>query len=152
MKVDIANENDVEAAVNKTVEKFGKVECLVNCAGVLLSKTLFSEEDGPHDLASWQKVFDINVTGTFNLNRFGAFAMRKNTPTEPYGERGVIINVASVAGNQGRTEEQAYGPSKGAINGMVLPMARDLSRFGIRVNNINPGPMDTDMANLVISP
>ena len=74
--------------------------------------------------------------------------MRKNITTAEYEERGNIINIANVAGNQGRTEKQAYGPNKGAIKGMVVPMARDISRFNIRVDNINPGPMDTYMANL----
>ena len=147
-QVDISNESQAEAAANKTVKKFGKAECLVNCEGVLLSKTQVSEEEGPHDLDSWQKVSEINVPGTFNLNGLGAFAMRKNTPTAEYGERGTITNVARVAGNHGRTEDQDYGPRKGAIKGMVLPTARDISRFGIRVDNIDPDPMDTDMANL----
>jgi 3-hydroxyacyl-CoA dehydrogenase/3-hydroxy-2-methylbutyryl-CoA dehydrogenase len=120
------------------------VDIVVNCAGILHSQTTW-DEHGIHPLSSFNRVFDINVTGTFNFCRFGANAMRNNVPNEK-GERGAIVNISSIAGAEGRMEEIAYGPSKGAVNGMTLPMARDLSRFGIRVNTVAPGPFESPMS------
>jgi 3-hydroxyacyl-CoA dehydrogenase/3-hydroxy-2-methylbutyryl-CoA dehydrogenase len=141
---DVTNEAQVEAAVARCVELFGRLDVVINTAGMPHSENLITET-GVHSIENFNRVFAINVTGTFNFCRFGAFQMKNNTPNEK-GERGAIVNISSVAGCEGRTEEQAYAPSKGAIDGMTLPMARDLSRFGIRVNTVAPGPFDSPMS------
>jgi NAD(P)-dependent dehydrogenase (short-subunit alcohol dehydrogenase family) len=119
------------------------VRGLINCAGIAPAvKTL--GKDGPHSLAVFQRVVNINLIGTFNMARLLADAMSKTDPSEQ-GERGVIINTASVAAFDGQMGQTAYAASKAAVAGLTLPMARDLSRNGIRVMTIAPGIFETPM-------
>lgn len=146
-KVNVTETADIEAAVQTAVEKWGKLDILINSAGIgSASKTI--GKDGPTNLDWFKMVIDINVIGTFDATRLAAWQMSKNTPNEE-GEKGVIINVASVAAFDGQIGQAAYGASKGAVVSMTLPIARDLSRDGIRVNTIAPGIFDTPMMQLL---
>ncbi|MCF6321550.1 MAG: 3-hydroxyacyl-CoA dehydrogenase [Rhizobiaceae bacterium] len=136
-EVDVTSEESVVAAVNSVVEHFGRIDICVNCAGIAFGiKTM--GKDGPHPLDAFKKVLDINVTGTFNVFRLAAEKMAENEPGKD-GERGVIINTASVAAFEGQKGQVAYSASKGAIAGMTLPVARDLAFYGIRICTIAPG-------------
>ena len=139
----VIEEDSVKAAMDKTVEKFGAIHILVNCAGIgSASKTVGKQ--GPHPLDYFKLVLDINLTGTFNAIRLAAEAMGKNEP-EQDNECGVIVNTASVAAFDGQVGQAAYSASKGGVVGMTLPIARDLARMGIRNNTIAPGIFDTPM-------
>jgi NAD(P)-dependent dehydrogenase (short-subunit alcohol dehydrogenase family) len=143
VKADVASESDIQQAVNTTREKYGSIQIAVNCAGVGWAMRTLSKE-GPHSLDLFETVIKINLIGTFNVIRLAAAAMQQNTPNEA-GERGVIINTASVAAFDGQIGQAAYSASKGGIVGMTLPIARDLSRDGIRVVTIAPGLFDTPL-------
>ena len=139
----VIEEENVKAAMNKTVEKFGAIHILINCAGIgSASKTV--GKDGPHPLDYFKLVIDINLNGTFNCLRLAAEVMGKNEP-EQDNECGVIINTASVAAFDGQIGQAAYSASKGGVVGMTLPIARDLARMGIRNNTIAPGIFDTPL-------
>lgn len=149
-KTDVTNEADVQAAVNLTIETFGNLTIAVNCAGVVEARKTLGKVDGvygAHSLAVFQKVIAVNLIGTFNVIRLAALAMEANQPgAAPFeGERGVIINTASVAAYDGQMGQAAYSASKGGIVGMTLPIARDLARSGIRVMSIAPGLFETPM-------
>lgn len=136
-KVDVTSEDDVKAGIEAAMKAFGKITANVNCAGIgVASKTLGKE--GPHDLGLFKKTIDINLTGTFNTFRLAAEQMAKNEPNED-GERGVIVNTASVAAYDGQKGQVAYSATKGAIVGMTLPVSRDLAYYGIRIMSIAPG-------------
>jgi NAD(P)-dependent dehydrogenase (short-subunit alcohol dehydrogenase family) len=142
-KTDVTSEADGKAAVALAVKEFGGLHVLVNCAGIgYAARTL--GKDAPHDLASFVKVVTVNTIGTFNMIRLAADAMAKAGPNAA-GERGVIVNTASVAAYDGQIGQAAYSASKGGIVGMTLPIARDLSRNGIRVNTIAPGIFETPL-------
>jgi len=143
--VTITAEN--EAAVAAAIEKFGKIDILLNAAGVASASKIIGKE-GPTVLDWYKMVIDINLIGTFDVMRLAAWEMSKNTPNDK-GEKGVIINVASVAAFDGQMGQAAYSASKAGIVGMTLPVARDLSRDGIRVNTIAPGIFDTPMMALL---
>lgn len=149
-KTDVTNESDVQAAVKLAVDTFGGLHINVNCAGILDARKTLGKVDGvygAHSLAAFQKVIAINLIGTFNVLRLSALAMEQNPPgSEPFaGERGVIINTASVAAYDGQMGQAAYSASKGGIVGMTLPIARDLARSGIRVMTIAPGLFETPL-------
>ncbi|MFZ6849554.1 3-hydroxyacyl-CoA dehydrogenase [Undibacterium sp. RuRC25W] len=142
VKCDVTSETDGNAVVAAALA-MGPVRGLVNCAGVAPAvKTI--GKDGPHPLDVFQRVVNINLIGTFNMCRLAADAMAKMDATEQ-GERGVIINTASVAAYDGQIGQVAYASSKAAVVGLTLPMARDLSRSGIRVMTIAPGIFETPM-------
>lgn len=141
--VDITDEKAVAAAMDQAVERWGKVNVAVNCAGIAIAQRTLSKK-GPHDLAAFSKVLNVNTVGTFNVIRLAAARMALNTPDED-NIRGVIINTASIAAFDGQIGQAAYAASKGAVVGMTLPIARDLSSFGIRVNTIAPGLFLTPM-------
>ncbi|MCX6218447.1 3-hydroxyacyl-CoA dehydrogenase [Spirosoma sp.] len=146
-KTNVTDESDVQAAINLAIETFGGLHINVNCAGVAEArKTLGKVEGvyGAHSLSVFQKVISINLVGTFNVIRLAALAMETNAPNAE-GERGVIINTASVAAYDGQIGQAAYAASKGGIVGMTLPIARDLSRSGIRVMTIAPGLFETPL-------
>jgi 3-hydroxyacyl-CoA dehydrogenase / 3-hydroxy-2-methylbutyryl-CoA dehydrogenase len=143
VKTNVTSEEDVANAVNQTVEKFGAINALVNCAGIGAAEKTVGK-DKPHDLGTFTRVISVNLIGTFNVLRLAAEKMTQNAPNEE-GERGVIINTASVAAFDGQMGQAAYSASKGGIVGMTLPIARDLSRHGIRVVTIAPGLMDTPL-------
>jgi NAD(P)-dependent dehydrogenase (short-subunit alcohol dehydrogenase family) len=142
-KCDVTSEADGKAAVALAVKEFGGVHVLVNCAGIGTAERTLGKE-GPHNLAHFTRVVTINLIGSFNMIRLAADAMAKAGPNAA-GERGVIINTASVAAFDGQIGQAAYSASKGGIVGMTLPIARDLSRNGIRVCTIAPGIFETPM-------
>jgi NAD(P)-dependent dehydrogenase (short-subunit alcohol dehydrogenase family) len=142
-KCDVTSETDGKAAVETAVKAFGGVHVLVNCAGIGTAERTIGKE-GPHNLAHFTRVVTINLIGSFNMIRLAADAMAKAGPNAA-GERGVIINTASVAAFDGQIGQAAYSASKGGIVGMTLPIARDLSRNGIRVCTIAPGIFETPM-------
>ncbi len=143
IQTDVTDENQVTAAIEKTIETFGKISVAVNCAGIATAEKTVGKE-GPHTLASFQRTININLIGSFNVARLAAAEMQKNEPNED-GERGVIVNTASIAAFDGQKGQVAYAGSKGGVVGMVLPMARDLANQGVRVNAIAPGLFMTPM-------
>ncbi|HVP09028.1 MAG TPA: 3-hydroxyacyl-CoA dehydrogenase [Burkholderiales bacterium] len=142
-KCDVTSEADGKAAVAAAVQSFGGLNVLVNCAGIGVAERTIGK-DAPHDLARFTRVININLIGTFNMIRLAADAMAKASPNAA-GERGVIVNTASVAAFDGQIGQAAYSASKGGVVGMTLPIARDLSRNGIRVVTIAPGLFLTPM-------
>lgn len=141
-RCDVTSEADAKAVVDAALA-LGNVRGLINCAGIAPAvKTV--GKDGPHPLDAFQRAININLIGTFNMARLAADAMSKTEPNE-HGERGVIINTASVAAYDGQIGQAAYAASKAGVVGMTLPMARDLSRNGIRVMTIAPGIFETPM-------
>ena len=140
---DVTDEASAQAAVALAVATFGGLQGLVNCAGVAPAEKVVGRE-APHALASFARVVSINLIGTFNMIRLAAEAMAKGAPNSS-GERGVIVNTASVAAYDGQIGQAAYSASKGGVVGMTLPIARDLSRDGIRVCTIAPGIFETPM-------
>ena len=141
---DVTNETDVNAALDAAERQFGgPVNVVVNCAGVAIAKRTVSKS-GAHDFASFSKVLHVNAGGSFNVIRLVAARLANSQPGVD-GERGVIVNTASVAAYDGQIGQAAYAASKGAIVGMTLPIARDLSSLGIRVCTIAPGLFRTPM-------
>lgn len=140
---DISDEQAAQAAVDATLEAFGSLHGLVNCAGIVGAEKVLGKH-GPHALGSFAKVINVNLIGSFNLLRLAAAAMAEG-PANEGGERGVIINTASVAAYDGQIGQAAYAASKGAIASLTLPAARELARFGIRVMTIAPGIFETPM-------
>jgi NAD(P)-dependent dehydrogenase (short-subunit alcohol dehydrogenase family) len=143
-KADVTSESDMQSAVSTAVSVFGGLHILVNCAGIGMAMRTVSGKGEPHPLDIFETVIRINLIGTFNSIRLAAAVMLDNTPNVG-GERGVIINTASVAAYDGQIGQAAYSASKGGIVGMTLPIARDLSRSGIRVVTIAPGTFDTPL-------
>jgi len=141
---DVTNTHDVIAAV-EAAREMGPLRALVNCAGIGWATRTIGRDgsyESAHDLAAFTKVISINLIGTFNCVRLAASAMSHNEPLED-GERGAIVNTASLAAFDGQIGQAAYSASKGGVVGMTLPIARDLSVVGIRVNTIAPGLIDT---------
>lgn len=143
VKTDVTNEADVQAAVKAAIDKFGALHVVINCAGIGVAEKVLGK-NGPASLAAFSKVIQINLIGTFNVIRLASAAMAENQ-ADAEGERGVIINTASVAAFDGQIGQAAYSASKGGIVGMTLPIARELARYGIRVMAIAPGIFDTPM-------
>ena len=144
VKVNVADEASVQGAIAQTMEKFGALHICVNCAGIGNAfKTV--GKNGPFPLAEFNKVIQVNLVGTFNVLRLAAEQMAKNVPVE--AERGVIVNIASVAAFEGQMGQAAYTASKAGIVGMTLPIARDLASLGIRCNTIAPGLIHTPLFN-----
>ncbi len=142
VKCDVSSEDDGRAVVAQALS-MGKLAGLVNCAGIAPAARTVGK-DGAHALGLFAKVIQVNLVGTFNMIRLAAEAMAKNEP-EPTGERGVLINTASIAAFDGQIGQAAYSASKGGVVGMTLPIARDLSKNGIRVMTIAPGIFGTPM-------
>ena len=143
IKCDVSSAESAEAAVAEAASRLGEPRILVNCAGIAIGvKTL--GKDGPHPLDSYRRVIEVNLIGTFNMIRLVADRTQKLDPLTS-GERGVIINTASVAAFDGQIGQAAYASSKGGVVGMTLPVARDLARSGIRVVTIAPGIFKTPM-------
>ncbi|OCR21540.1 3-hydroxy-2-methylbutyryl-CoA dehydrogenase [Pseudomonas syringae] len=140
---DVSREDSVQAAMAAAVAAFGELHGLVNCAGIVGAQKILGKE-GVHDLESFRRVIDVNLIGSFNLLRLASAVIAESTANEG-GERGVIINTASVAAYDGQIGQAAYAASKGAIVSMTLPAARELARFGIRVMTIAPGIFETPM-------
>jgi len=142
VKTDVSSGADAQAVVDAAIAR-GKLVGLVNCAGIAPASRTVGKE-GPHALDLFAKVININLVGSFNMIRVAAAAMAKNEP-ESTGERGVLISTASIAGYEGQIGQAAYAASKGGVIGMTLPIARDLSKLGIRNMTIAPGIMGTPM-------
>ena len=143
IRCDVTSEADGKAAVDLALKEFGGLHVLVNCAGIAIAEKTIGKE-APHGLASFTRCVTVNLIGTFNMIRLAADAMAKAVPNAA-GERGVIVNTASVAAFDGQIGQAAYSASKGGVVGMTLPIARDLSRNGIRVCTIAPGIFETPM-------
>lgn len=143
--MDVTSESDVKNALKLAKEKFGRLDVLVNAAGIaFVGRTHNVPKKQVHSLEDFERVIRVNVAGTFNAIRLSAGLMYENRPDEN-GQRGVIINTASVAAFDGQIGQAAYSASKGAVVGMTLPISRDLSRDGIRVVTIAPGVFETPM-------
>jgi NAD(P)-dependent dehydrogenase (short-subunit alcohol dehydrogenase family) len=142
-RADVASEADAQAAVEAARAAFGRIDGLINCAGVAPGERVVGR-NGPHRLDSFARAISINLIGTFNMIRLAADVMSKQAPG-PDGERGVIVNTASVAAFDGQIGQAAYAASKGAVAAMTLPIARELAGFGIRVVTIAPGIFATPM-------
>jgi NAD(P)-dependent dehydrogenase (short-subunit alcohol dehydrogenase family) len=140
---EVTDETRVRATVDLTCQTFGGLHGVIQCAGIVLAERVLGKTE-PHPLEHFIRVIQINLIGTFNVLRLAAQAMRDNKPG-PDGERGVIINTASVAAFEGQIGQAAYAASKGGIASMTLPVARDLARHGIRVMAIAPGIFDTPL-------
>ena len=143
LRTDVTSEDDGKAAVELALREFGGLQGLVNCAGIAVGEKTLGK-NGPHSLATFTRCVTVNLIGSFNMIRLAAEAMAKGAPNAA-GERGVIISTASVAAFDGQVGQAAYSASKGGIVGMTLPIARDLSREGIRVCVIAPGIFATPM-------
>ncbi|WHX41651.1 3-hydroxyacyl-CoA dehydrogenase [Mesobacillus sp. AQ2] len=143
VQTDVTSEEDVRNAINKAIESFGSINTVVNCAGIGVAGKLLSRK-GVHSLDMFSKVISINLIGTFNVIRLASEQMSQNDPNE-LGERGIIINTASVAAFDGQIGQAAYSASKGGVVGMTLPIARELAAYGIRVMTIAPGLFHTPM-------
>ena len=142
-QMNITSDGDAAAAVELAREEFGALHGVINCAGIVTGERVVGKV-GPHSLESFARVIQVNLIGSFNLLRLAADAMAKQPPNDE-GERGVIINTASVAAFDGQIGQAAYSASKAGIAGMTLPIARELARFGIRVMTIAPGIFETAM-------
>jgi NAD(P)-dependent dehydrogenase (short-subunit alcohol dehydrogenase family) len=140
---DVTLPESAQAAVQMAVERFGALHGLVSCAGILGAARVVGKE-GPHDLALFARVIQVNLIGTFNVLRLAAAAMQRNEPTAA-GERGVIINTSSVAALEGQIGQAAYAASKGGVAALTLPVARELAKSGIRCVAIAPGVFETAM-------
>lgn len=140
---DVTSEASVSAAINLARSTFGKLTGVINCAGIGTAMRVVGR-DGPHDLAVFSRVIQVNLIGSFNVIRLAAAVMMNQEP-DAEGERGVMVNTASVAAFDGQIGQAAYSASKGGVVGMTLPIARELAKFGIRVVTIAPGLFDTPM-------
>jgi NAD(P)-dependent dehydrogenase (short-subunit alcohol dehydrogenase family) len=147
---DVTSADDVAGALDAAAARFGAVHVLVNCAGIGTAEKTFGKR-GPGDLAAFTRVIGVNLIGHFNAIRLAAAHMAKNQPNEE-GERGVVVNTASVAAFDGQIGQAAYSASKGGIVGMTLPIARDLAEIGVRVCTIAPGIFDTPLLGTLPEP
>lgn len=143
VRTDVSDEAAVAATVAAALERFGALHGAISCAGIAVAERL-SGRNGVHRLESFMRVVNVNLVGTFNVMRFAAQAMERNAPNAD-GERGVIVNTASIAAFEGQTGQVAYSAAKAGIVGMTVPAARELARFGIRVMTIAPGVFRTPM-------
>jgi len=143
VQTDVADEASVTTAVDVAATLTSPLRVIVNCAGIGWAERTVNRDGSPHSYATFRKVIDINLIGTFNLMRIGAAAVARTEAVDADNQRGVVINTASVAGIEGQTGQLAYSASKGGIIGMTVPAARDLAAIGMRVNTICPGIIDT---------
>jgi NAD(P)-dependent dehydrogenase (short-subunit alcohol dehydrogenase family) len=141
---DVSSEADVQAAVKTAVDSFGGLQGAINCAGIAIVNKLLNKDGTPHSLELFSKCVQVNLVGTFNVIRLAAKVMAQSAPSSE-GERGVIINTASVAAFDGQIGQASYSATKAGIVGMTLPLARELARLGIRVMTIAPGIFETPM-------
>jgi len=143
LRTDVTDETATAASVELCVAAFGGIHGAVNCAGIAPGERVVGR-NGPHSLATFERAVRINLIGTFNVIRLAAARMAAQPALES-GERGVIVNTSSVASFEGQIGQAAYAASKAGVNGMTLPIARELAKFGIRVVTIAPGIFDTPM-------
>jgi NAD(P)-dependent dehydrogenase (short-subunit alcohol dehydrogenase family) len=143
VETDVTDEASVRRAIEEASQSFGGLHGAINCAGIASAEKVLGRE-GPHSLDSFAKVVEVNLVGTFNVVRLAAEVMVNNEPAQS-GERGVIVNTASVAAYDGQIGQVAYAASKGGVVALTLPIARELAQHGIRVVAIAPGIFDTPM-------
>jgi NAD(P)-dependent dehydrogenase (short-subunit alcohol dehydrogenase family) len=143
VRADVTSETDVQRAIDLAVQSFGRLDGVVNAAGIGVAERVLPKE-GPQPLGHFMRTIQINLGGTFNVIRLAAAAMSVNEPLSS-GERGVIVNTASVAAFDGQIGQAAYSASKGGIVAMTLPIAREFARMGVRVMTIAPGTFDTPL-------
>jgi NAD(P)-dependent dehydrogenase (short-subunit alcohol dehydrogenase family) len=143
VRTDVTSDVEVQRAIDAALQAFGRLDGVVNAAGIAIAERVLPKE-GPQPLAHFARTIQINLIGTFNVIRLAAAAMATHDPL-PSGERGVIVNTASVAAFDGQIGQAAYSASKGGIVGMTLPIAREFARMGIRVMTIAPGTFDTPL-------
>src|SRR5262245_2168479 len=143
VETNVTDEESVKNAIDTAISAFGSLNGAINCAGIGIAERTVGK-DAPHSLATFKRVIEVNLIGTFNVIRLAATQMARQEPNAG-GERGVIVNTASVAAFDGQIGQAAYSASKGGIVGMTLPIARDLARSGIRVVTIAPGIFDTPL-------
>jgi NAD(P)-dependent dehydrogenase (short-subunit alcohol dehydrogenase family) len=141
---DVRDPAEVQAAVDAACSTFGRLQVAINCAGVPSAAKILSR-DTPHDIDVWRRIIDINLTGVFNVMRLAAVAMARNAPDPETGERGVIINTASITAFEGQKGQIAYAASKAGVAGMTLPAARDLASHAIRCIAVAPGLFETEL-------
>jgi NAD(P)-dependent dehydrogenase (short-subunit alcohol dehydrogenase family) len=146
VRADVSNAEEVQAAVDQATS-MGTLRAAINCAGIGMAMRTIGKDGTPHDFGVFQKIISVNLFGTFNILRLAASAMAKNVPED--GERGVVVNTASVAAFDGQIGQVAYSASKGGIVGMTLPAARDLAKAQIRVVTIAPGTFDTPLLGML---
>jgi NAD(P)-dependent dehydrogenase (short-subunit alcohol dehydrogenase family) len=139
----VTREDDVQRAIDAAQQSLGPLSGVVQCAGILGASRIAGKQ-GPHDLALFRKVVEVNLVGTFNVLRLAAATMSAHAPNSE-GERGVIVNTSSVSAFDGQIGQAAYSASKGGVASLTLPAARELARFGIRVVAIAPGVFETPM-------
>ena len=144
VEADVSDDLSVKTAVEAIAAEFGAIHVCVNCAGIAPAARMVGR-NGPMPLADFQRVIQINLIGTFNVMRYAAAQMIQQDPLNADGERGVIINTASIAAEEGQIGQVAYSASKGGVAAMTLPVARELGQFGVRVMTIAPGAIDTPM-------
>jgi 3-hydroxyacyl-CoA dehydrogenase / 3-hydroxy-2-methylbutyryl-CoA dehydrogenase len=144
VQADVVDTDSVQAGLERVTGAFGCLNTLVNCAGTGIIARVLGRQ-GPADLAGFARVVQVNLIGTFNVLRLAASLMARVTPLQPDGERGVIVNTASIAAQEAQIGQAAYAASKGGIVSMTLPIARELAALGIRVITIAPGLFDTPM-------
>ncbi|MGP4076811.1 3-hydroxyacyl-CoA dehydrogenase [Halobacillus sp. K22] len=142
-KTDVTSSQQAKEIIDQACTTFGKVNALVNCAGIAAGEKMIGKQ-GVHSLESFSKVIQVNLIGTFNMIRLAADQMQNNLPNEK-GERGVIVNTASIAAYDGQVGQSAYSASKSGVIGMTLPVSRELAQHGIRVMTIAPGLFETPM-------
>ncbi len=145
---DVTHSEQIRAALDRAVESFGGIRAAINCAGVGSAARTVNKEGEPFDLDSFRRTLEVNLVGSFDVIRQAAARMIRNEP-DPGGERGAIVNTASVAAFEGQIGQAAYSASKGGIVGMTLPIARDLARHGIRCCTIAPGLFNTPLLGLM---
>lgn len=143
-RTDVTDAASVQAAVDLAAERFGGLHGVIGCAGIVHGERVLDREGNPHGLASFERTVGVNLVGTFNVVRLAAALMARNDP-DAEGERGVIVNTASVAAFDGQVGQAAYAASKAGVAGLTLPLARDLAGRGIRVVSIAPGIFETPM-------
>lgn len=141
---DVTDSADISAALEDVASGGAPLRIVVNCAGIGPSSRILTRQ-GPHDIDLFAKVLQVNLVGTFNVLRLAAEAISRTDPIDDYGQRGVVINTASVAAFEGQIGQVAYSASKGGVQAITVPAARDLGQYGIRVNTIAPGIVDTPM-------
>lgn len=146
--VDVTDTESVEGAISSVIDRFGRLDICVNAAGIIAGHRVVGRDGSVFPLDRFRAVIDVNLIGLFDVTRRAAAAMRVNDPNED-GERGLIVNVASIAAYEGQVGQAAYSASKGGIVSLTLPLARDLASWGIRVMAIAPGIMDTPMLGAV---
>ena len=144
LRTDVTQAASSEAAVAAALARFGRIDIAINCAGIAPPQRMIGKDGSPMPLEAFARVIGVNLIGTFNMARVAAATMVKNAPDE-HGERGVIVNTASIAAFEGQIGQVPYAASKAGVAGMTLPMARDLARHAIRVMTIAPGIFDTPL-------